>query len=287
MGCWGSWWVECVFCILSRGGGAGSDVLAVKARSVTGVEEDSERVAYARQTWRRPNLEFTAGDAIRRPELSGGYEAVVALGLTGQIQNVRQMLWRICGLMEDWGVAWVSLGRSEEGGSGTSTFSWRQHLKGYFLEVEAGPVGRWADESGRGDDAVYECRHPRRMEPGMTSIVIPVKGLWNYTENCLVSISRNTPERHEIIVVDNGSEDGTAAELAKLGGIRVVSNQVNLGFGVASNQGIRVSRGEYVLILNNDTLVTPGWLGRMLRHATKPGVGAVGPMTLPPTYPHS
>ena len=113
----------------------------------------------------------------------------------------------------------------------------------------------------------------------MTSIVIPVKGLWNYTETCLASISRNTPEPHEIIVVDNGSEDGTAAELAKLGGIRVVRNRANLGFGVASNQGIRESRGEYVLILNNDTLVTPGWLGRMLSHVAKPGVGVVGPMS--------
>ena len=109
---------------LNSGWGAGSEVLAVKARSVTGAEAESERVAYARQTWSRTNLEFIGGDLKRQPEVSGGYEAVVALGFTGQMPNVRQMLSRICQVMEDGGVAWISVEESEEGGSGSAMFSW-------------------------------------------------------------------------------------------------------------------------------------------------------------------
>ena len=60
------------------------------------------------------------------------------------------------------------------------------------------------------------------------------------------------------------------------GRITKILNTENKGFSFACNQGIRTSKGEYVILLNPDTVVTPMWAERMLAHF-KPGVGAVGP----------
>jgi GT2 family glycosyltransferase len=80
-------------------------------------------------------------------------------------------------------------------------------------------------------------------------------------------------------VVDNGSDDGTAAYLA---GVRdmasvpvtVVTNLTNLGFPAAVNQGLRLARGEYLVLLNNDVVVTDGWLDQLIAlvNAKRPSV---------------
>lgn len=118
----------------------------------------------------------------------------------------------------------------------------------------------------------------------LTSIVILTHNELEHTKACLESVRRNTPEPHEIIVVDNGSTDGTLdylkEQVSKFTDIWVIRNTLNRGFAAGSNQGISVAEGEYVLLLNNDTFVTEGWLGRMLdvfrRH---PETGIVGPMS--------
>ncbi|MFV1991083.1 MAG: glycosyltransferase family 2 protein, partial [Acidimicrobiales bacterium] len=111
---------------------------------------------------------------------------------------------------------------------------------------------------------------------GLTSIVIPVYGMWELTRSCIASIRQNTPEAHEIIVVDDCSPDQTLNELAKLDLI-TVANEENLGFPGAVNAGLRRARGEFVCVLNNDTEVTPNWLGEMLGVLDRESVGMVGP----------
>ena len=72
-----------------------------------------------------------------------------------------------------------------------------------------------------------------------------------------------------MIVVDNGSTDGTGAYLA---GVRdaapvpvtVIANAQNLGFPRAVNQGLQAARGEYLVLLNNDAVVTDGWLDQLI-----------------------
>lgn len=101
---------------------------------------------------------------------------------------------------------------------------------------------------------------------------------------CLESIIRNTEyPNYEVIVVDNNSIDGTPAYLrymaARYPGIHVILNPTNNGFARANNQGIAQSTGEYLVLLNNDTIVPPGWLSRLLRHLQNPAVGVVGPVT--------
>lgn len=111
----------------------------------------------------------------------------------------------------------------------------------------------------------------------LVSIVIPVVGELELTIGCIESIRKHTPEPHEVIIVDNGSTDGTGQALAVLPSLRVLRNERNLGFSGGVNRGIRAARGAEILVLNNDTLVTPGWLSEMRAALhSEPRVGMVG-----------
>jgi GT2 family glycosyltransferase/Flp pilus assembly protein TadD len=107
------------------------------------------------------------------------------------------------------------------------------------------------------------------------------------TRLCLESVLRHTRAPYEIVLVDNGSTDATAAYLeeikARPGPERVViiRNATNRGFPAGCNQGLAEARGEFVIFLNNDTVVTPGWLDGLVRWALHdwPRVGLVGAVT--------
>lgn len=119
----------------------------------------------------------------------------------------------------------------------------------------------------------------------VSSIVIPVYNNLPYTEPCLNSILRHTPAEppFEIIVIDNGSADGTGDYLKAFAAahppsmLRIISNRKNLGFARACNQGARLADGDFLIFLNNDTLVHRGW-SRALIHelSTRPETGVVG-----------
>ncbi len=96
---------------------------------------------------------------------------------------------------------------------------------------------------------------------GLTSIVIVTYNEIGFTRQCLDSIRLLTDEPYEIIVVDNGSTDGTVEYLRAMGDVRLIENDSNRGFPAAANQGMAVAAGKQVLLLNNDVVVTTGWLG--------------------------
>jgi hypothetical protein len=100
---------------------------------------------------------------------------------------------------------------------------------------------------------------------GLSSIVIVTHNELGYTRLCVESIRALTAEPYELIVVDNASTDGTLDELRAMQDVRLIANGTNRGFPAAANQGIKEARGRQVLLLNNDTVVTAGWLGRLLR----------------------
>jgi FkbM family methyltransferase len=113
---------------------------------------------------------------------------------------------------------------------------------------------------------------------GLTSIVILTHNQLEYTRQCVDSIRRYTDEAYELIFVDNASTDGTGDYLRSLSGVKVITNPENRGFPAAANQGIQAAAGRQVLLLNNDTVVTTGWLQRLLRTlASDPRIGLVGP----------
>jgi GT2 family glycosyltransferase/radical SAM superfamily enzyme YgiQ (UPF0313 family) len=105
------------------------------------------------------------------------------------------------------------------------------------------------------------------------SIIIPVFNNLELTQNCLESIWEHTPpELYEIIVVDNGSSDGTPTflkHLATAGKIRPIANETNLGYAKACNQAARSARGDNLIMLNNDTVVTDGWLNALIETVEK------------------
>lgn len=126
-------------------------------------------------------------------------------------------------------------------------------------------------------------KEPTNYSP-MVSIIILTWNQLAFTKECLASIERHTPEAHEVILVDNGSTDGTITWLRDLVSGRknfsLIENSKNLGFSKGCNQGIEAAKGTHILLLNNDTVVTPGWLSGLLEclHSA-PDIGIVGPMT--------
>jgi hypothetical protein len=99
--------------------------------------------------------------------------------------------------------------------------------------------------------------------------------------NCLESLYRNTAHRPlEVIVVDNASSDGSLAMVAReFPQVRVLASQENLGFSRGNNLAIQAASGRYLLLLNNDTLVSPGAVDTMLRlMQERDEVGALGPL---------
>ena len=111
----------------------------------------------------------------------------------------------------------------------------------------------------------------------VVSIVVPVHGKWEFTEGCLRSLAAlRTEHPFEVIVVDDASPDDSRTRLEGVEGIRVVSLDVNRGFVGACNAGIEASRGEFVLLLNNDTHVASDWLDPLVKVMDDPTVGLVG-----------
>jgi GT2 family glycosyltransferase len=82
---------------------------------------------------------------------------------------------------------------------------------------------------------------------------------------CLKSLDNQTATEFEVIVVDNGSEDGSAEMVEReFARARVIRNRENCGFCAANNQGIEASQAEFVALLNNDAEARPGWLQALL-----------------------
>ncbi|MGE5498606.1 MAG: glycosyltransferase [Syntrophothermus sp.] len=124
----------------------------------------------------------------------------------------------------------------------------------------------------------------KRRADHLTSIIIPVFNQLNYTIECYENIERFTPETHEIIFVDNASTDGSKEWLSEISkknaNCRVLSNTKNIGFPGAVNQGFLAAVGKYIVVANNDIIVTEGWLGRLKEIAeSDPSIGLVGPIS--------
>jgi GT2 family glycosyltransferase len=128
-----------------------------------------------------------------------------------------------------------------------------------------------------------------RSKPVFSIVLVTYNGL-SHTIRCLESLYRNQPSvPWEVIIVDNASSDGTCEWIKEFAkgdhvhgrtNLRLIKSDVNLHFAAANNVGAKVAEGEYLCLLNNDTIVVPGWIEKLCeRLNSTPRCGIVGPMS--------
>jgi GT2 family glycosyltransferase len=115
------------------------------------------------------------------------------------------------------------------------------------------------------------------------SVIVVTRDNLPFLRLCLESVLAGTDGAYELIVVDNGSTDGTAVYLTELAernlNVRLVANASNCAFAASCNQGAAKAAGDLLVLLNDDAAVCHGWLGRLTAHLERPCVGMVGPTT--------
>jgi GT2 family glycosyltransferase len=116
------------------------------------------------------------------------------------------------------------------------------------------------------------------------SIVIVTHQALPFTKLCVASLfSSGWNSNDELIIVDNASSDGTPDYLCELTRrnhfVRAVLNERNRGFAAANNQALALATGDILILLNGDTVVSPGWRDGLLRWLDDADVGMVGPVT--------
>lgn len=176
------------------------------------------------------------------------------------------------------------------------SLSWPRMRRGLsvFFGSSAADLQVWIDARFPEQAMARMALDPGALSPGLdnlelefpsagsprVSIVVPVYNDYRVTVHCLQSVLRHTAAgQYEVIVADDGSSDLTATIEARLKGIEVVRGG-NLGFLRNCNRAAARARGEFVLLLNNDTAVTAGWLEALLEVFDDPAVGAAGPKLL-------
>lgn len=119
----------------------------------------------------------------------------------------------------------------------------------------------------------------------LVSIVVVTYNNLDLTKQCLASLDAYSDYANmEIIVVDNASSDGSQAWLTEWAkeapNRKLVLNEDNRGFAAGNNQGLALASGQYLVMLNNDTHVTPGWVRTMVNHMRRnESIGLLGPVT--------
>ncbi len=114
------------------------------------------------------------------------------------------------------------------------------------------------------------------MSAELCSIVIVNYNGVHLLESCLRSVLAQDYPSFEVIVVDNCSTDGSTVLVTEtFPSVRLVRSDRNLGFAGGNNRGVVEAKGKYIILLNNDTVVEPGWLGALVRMLRGEEVGAV------------
>ena len=133
--------------------------------------------------------------------------------------------------------------------------------------------------------ALSEIERPLPGSGPKAGIVIVSYFALPYLRQCLDSVLNRTawPD-FRVVVVDNGSDAETLEFLRSAARgeprLTVIENGRNLGFAAANNLGLKtLDDCEFLVLLNNDTVVPPGWLGGLIHHAAKPEIGLAGPVT--------
>ncbi len=168
--------------------------------------------------------------------------------------------------------------------SGTQSFQiWKSRQAVWGSQANAKEIGFFLPQTECFDNAMQALRLPKAENPAV-SIIVPVYGQIDYTLNCLRSLVKLTSNiSFEVIVVDDCSLDDTQDKLANIEGLHYIVNEANLGFIRSCNKASKQARGEFLVFLNNDTEVLPGWLDALIgTFSNFQKVGLVGSKLLYP-----
>lgn len=120
-----------------------------------------------------------------------------------------------------------------------------------------------------------------RVERPLVSVVMVLYGGGELALRAIAALEANTDPCYELVLVDNASPDDSPDRVEEqVEGATLIRNEVNRGFGDASNQGAELARGEFLCLLNSDALVQPGWLPPLLETLAGPRAGAAVPLYL-------
>lgn len=148
------------------------------------------------------------------------------------------------------------------------------HMRDYYgIEVEV--------ESTRAFPTIFQIKYPINGEP-LISIVIPNKDHVEDLRRCITSIEKkSTWKNYEIVVVENNSVEQSIRdyykELESDPKVKIVTYEGGFNYSKINNAGVKETKGEYLLFLNNDTeVISPDWMEQLLMYAQRKDVGAVG-----------
>lgn len=196
-----------------------------------------------------------------------------AARLGRQAQQTAWQDWRLSSHASQWAQAYAAIGAGVPRQSPVSLKSLHSASR-VPGSLHARPAEEHAESGQNGNQSVFK----------QASLILVAYNNLELTRQCLESILAHTRDiDYELILVDNASSDGTARYLAEFAGtypdVQTILNHSNLGFARAVNQGVAASSGDVLVFLNNDLLVTPGWLAGLLSPLADPTVGLVGPVT--------
>jgi len=115
------------------------------------------------------------------------------------------------------------------------------------------------------------------MNPNDYAITFSCYNQIEYTRQCVDSMVKHGLDLSRLVVIDNGSTDGTRDYLATLPLGGCILNQANLGCGTAWNQGALALQAEWTIVMNNDVLVSAGWIENLIRAAQQQGLKVISP----------
>lgn len=113
------------------------------------------------------------------------------------------------------------------------------------------------------------------VSPNRVSALVVTWNSLGYIEDCLTSLRGQRPALMEIVVVDNGSTDGTVEWLRNQTDVTLIEEAVNLGFAAANNRGLARCTGEAVLLVNADVKLAPDYVDRCSAHLDQEDIGSV------------
>jgi GT2 family glycosyltransferase len=156
-----------------------------------------------------------------------------------------------------------------------------RQLSGLVARVAAVPLARGMLHEWTGHDPERALREGPRSGI-LTSVIVVACGEGRRLERCLEALERTREPEHplEILVVDNGCSQATRASLEQRPDLVVLRNERNLGAPAARNQALARARGEWIVFLDDDVVVTERWLSGLLWHAeVDPLAACIGPRT--------